>query len=76
MRIQKNIRQIKLHSKSRFRQRGWTKAQSELQVVPWLNVSSLWLDEAGFHAGNEVEIRISKNQLIIKKVPEHGTHRA
>ncbi len=72
----KSIRQVKLHSKFRLSERGWTKAESMGQVVPWLNVSGRWLDQAGFHAGSQVQIEVKQNQLIIKKVTGHGTHRA
>jgi toxic protein SymE len=67
--INKTIRQIKLHSKYRCAYRGWTKGESETRIIPWLNISGLWLEEAGFQAGNQVEISVKHNQLVIRKIP-------
>jgi len=35
------------------------------KVVPWLSVSGIWLAQAGFNIGDQVEIIVSENQLII-----------
>ena len=36
--------------------------------LPWLNLSGLWLERAGFGAGQKVEISIEDKQLTIKAV--------
>jgi hypothetical protein len=36
--------------------------------VPFFRISGNWLAQIGFSIGSIVEIRTSKNQLIIKKV--------
>lgn len=55
----RNIRQVKLHSKYRV-------LQNSSKQVPWLNISGVWLEKAGFKAGDQVEITIKSNLLIIK----------
>lgn len=47
---------------------------SVVQEVPWLNVSGLWLERAGFKTGDQVEITIDNNQLIIKNCGTNGDH--
>jgi len=57
----KKPRKVKLYSKSRPCQsscRG-------LKEVPWLKVSGLWLAQAGFCTGNQVEITVRENELSI-----------
>lgn len=58
---EKKTRLIRLCSKYRD-----LHTKRELQQVPWLNVSGLWLERAGFKTGDQVEITIDNNQLIIK----------
>ena len=61
--IHQNKRKVKLHSKYRDLAAGrWP----SYRQVPWLNVSGVWLERAGFHAGDQVEITVTKNQLVIK----------
>ncbi|MCT1526960.1 type I toxin-antitoxin system SymE family toxin [Sphingobacterium hotanense] len=36
--------------------------------VPGLNVSGVWLEQAGFNVGDKIKITIAKNQLIINNV--------
>ena len=55
------LKHIKLHGKYRRR----TKRANH---VPWLNVSGLWLERAGFDVGQSVEIVIENRKLIIKAV--------
>lgn len=43
--------------------------------IPWLNVSGVWLEEAGFKTGDRVEIRIEQQQLIIKNLSADGDPR-
>lgn len=58
----KSTRKIKLQPKSRVSQESFTGFKS----VPWLNVSGVWLEHAGFKAGDTVTIIVEPNQLIIK----------
>lgn len=57
----KTTRKLKIYSKTQ--QRAWNNSKD----APWLNVSGLWLDKAGFNIGCMVEITVAQNQLIIKK---------
>lgn len=36
--------------------------------VPWLNVNGHWLEQAGFKIGDQIEIDVSRNRLVIKKL--------
>lgn len=38
------------------------------KVVPELRINGVWLEENGFKAGAQVEIVVSKNQLVIKPI--------
>jgi hypothetical protein len=40
------------------------------KVVPWLSVSGVWLEQAGFNVGDQVEIVVIGNQLIINQVSD------
>jgi toxic protein SymE len=61
---EKTSRKVKLHAKWRELQTSWPGGKN----VPWLNVSGVWLEQAGFHVGDRVEITIVENQLIINPV--------
>ncbi|PVD49352.1 hypothetical protein DC498_25475 [Terrimonas sp.] len=59
------IRRVKLHGKNRpSGHGGWL--CNTYKAVPWLNVSGLWLEQAGFKVGDAVEITVEQNTLIIK----------
>ncbi len=63
-----NSRRIKLSSKYRE-----VKGEGRvMKVIPWLNVSGVWLEEAGFNAGDQVEITITNHTLTIKKLEADG----
>jgi toxic protein SymE len=65
----KKTRQVKLHSKYRDLATGrWP----SYRQVPWLNVSGVWLERAGFKAGDQVEITVAENQLVIKNCSVNG----
>jgi len=64
-----NKKQVKLHSKYRELQSSWRGKN-----VPWLNVSGVWLERAGFNVGDRVEITILQNQLIINRI-DNGDQR-
>jgi hypothetical protein len=40
------------------------------KVVPWLSVSGVWLAQAGFNVGDQVEITVSENQLVINTLSD------
>jgi toxic protein SymE len=65
----KQTRRVKLYGKYRPLKTSW-----EGKVVPWLNVSGIWLERAGFKTGDQVEITIDNHRLIIKHRGGHGTH--
>ncbi len=59
-----NTRKLKLHGQTR----KCSKSGNGLKQVPWLNVSGVWLKQAGFEVGNEIEVTISENELVIKTI--------
>uniref|UniRef100_F4C8X7 Toxin SymE-like domain-containing protein n=1 Tax=Sphingobacterium sp. (strain 21) TaxID=743722 RepID=F4C8X7_SPHS2 len=59
---EKKTRKVKLYAKWRELQTSRPGGKS----VPWLNVSGVWLEQAGFHVGDQVTITVEQNQLIIK----------
>lgn len=65
---EKKCRQVKLQPKTR--QLAYSRKD-----VPWLNVSGVWLEQAGFHVGDRVEITIEENTLIITNPTGHGDQR-
>lgn len=58
--MERQIKQAKLHYKSRSNTKGRNRD------VPWLNVNGLWLERAGFGIGQVIEIEVSERRLIIK----------
>ena len=62
-----SMRRVKLQSKWQPRQGDWNGSSKE---VPWLNVRGLWLEAAGFKAGDLVAITISENRLVITNSAE------
>jgi toxic protein SymE len=66
---EKQTRKVRLCRKFR-----WLTDTREVQEVPWLNVSGLWLERAGFRMGDQVEITINNQQLIIKNCGINGNH--
>ena len=54
-------RKVKLYSQSRPSRESST----GLKSVPWLNVSGVWLEQAGFSIGDQIEITVNEHQLII-----------
>lgn len=55
----KKHKQIKLQPKHREQSGGQ-------KIVPWLNVSGVWLEELGFKAGDMVSITTREKLLIIE----------
>lgn len=66
-------RRVKVYSKNHPATPGWQ--NTGYRAVPWLNVSGLWLQRAGFMIGDPVEITVTENQLIIKNKASHGDQR-
>ena len=58
---EKTTKKVKLQPKHR------ALAYSQ-KIVPELKVSGVWLEEAGFRAGEKVNITISDQQLIITTI--------
>ena len=63
------IRRVKLQSKHQPRQTAWNGTRE----VPWLNLIGVWLEQAGFKTGDQVEITVIENTLVIKNCKCHGT---
>lgn len=59
---QKSVRQVKMYSRFRGVNKRWLSQEKE---VPWLNVSGLWLEQAGFNIGDQLRINVENNKLII-----------
>jgi len=51
-------RKAKLHFKNVPR-------ECKYKTVPWLNLSGLWLEQAGFEIGDQIDISVSKDTLVI-----------
>lgn len=67
--IRESIRKAKLHGKYHRRVKHWNGGRD----LPWLNVSGVWLERAGFKVGDAVEITVKQNTLTIKNRSTHGT---
>ncbi|MBA3900780.1 MAG: type I addiction module toxin, SymE family [Bacteroidetes bacterium] len=61
MPVHKDQKQVKLQPK--YRELAYSR-----KVVPELKVSGVWLEAAGFRAGEKVTITIQENQLIITTI--------
>lgn len=66
-----SIRKVKLHGKYHPRVNHWNGGRD----LPWLNVSGVWLEQAGFKVGDAVEITVEQNTLIIKNRSVNGDNR-
>lgn len=56
-------RRIKLHARYRELSCGQ-------KIVPWLNISGVWLEELGFKVGDTLSITTREKLLIIEPLPE------
>ncbi|RXK81267.1 SymE family type I addiction module toxin [Filimonas effusa] len=61
-----NSRFLKVTSKSIFRSSKFIGC-SYYKNVPWINLSGVWLQNAGFNTGDTISISIEENCLIISK---------
>lgn len=66
MRKQSQQRQVKLHEKHSPR------AYGQCRVVPWLTLSGVWLEKAGFRIGDVMAVTVSKDEIIVKRVGKSG----
>jgi len=57
----KRLRKLKIHRK--FQARTWRDV-----VVPEIRLEGKWLEELGFNVGEEVQIEMKRNKLIITPV--------
>jgi toxic protein SymE len=65
---QEKVKQVKLQGKYRPQVNHWQGGRE----VPWLTVSGVWLQQAGFNVGDAVEITVEQNTLIIKNCSANG----
>ncbi|WP_119081114.1 SymE family type I addiction module toxin [Chitinophaga alhagiae] len=65
-----NVRYLKLGVK------GHPRDGYRYKNLPWLNVSAVWLEQAGFHIGDQLEITVSDGYLEIKNLSTDGDQRA
>lgn len=64
---EKRLRQVKVYGKYQRRLGHWNGGRD----YSWLNVSGLWLEQAGFKIGDQLQICVENNKLIITNQP-HG----
>ena len=38
------------------------------ETKPQINLNAKWLAEAGFHAGDQIDVSVAENKLVIKKI--------
>jgi toxic protein SymE len=72
--MNRKIRRAKIHGLYRPGVVRWYTKQDSGKYVPWLNVNGLWLEQAGFMIGDRIQIDVSNNRLIIKKLAADGDH--
>lgn len=63
------LRLIKVGAKAHPRDRGD-------KYLPWLNLSGVWLEQAGFAIGDQLAITVSNGCLEIKNLSTDGDQRA
>lgn len=68
------IRRAKIHALYRPGVVRWVTKYDSGKNVPWLNVNGLWLEQAGFKIGDQIEINVRRNKLVIKKLAADGDH--
>lgn len=68
----KTTRRAKIHGLYRRGAVNWTLKTDTSKTVPWLNINGLWLEDAGFKIGDQIQIDVSNNQLTITKLPVQG----
>ena len=38
------------------------------ETKPQINLNAKWLAEAGFHAGDQIDVTVAENELVIRKL--------
>ena len=56
--MQSKSKTAKIHEKGVERTYGW-------KSVPWLNLSGIWLEKAGFDIGDSITIAVTPNKIVI-----------
>jgi len=70
--MEKRTRSIKIQYQYRMSRSQCISGRKEPRHVPWLNLSGVWLERAGFCIGDRVEVRVSNNRLTIINLGEDG----
>lgn len=60
------VRYIKLSGKAHPRD------NHQYKNLPWLNMSGVWLQEAGFNIGDRLQVNVSQGQLTITNGAGYG----
>lgn len=61
-----DVRKVKTSRQWQGRSDSWAMGMGALEV-PWIRLGGLWLQRAGFSAGDYLEVKVRKGKLIIKK---------
>ncbi|HVI46354.1 MAG TPA: SymE family type I addiction module toxin [Chitinophaga sp.] len=56
--MQSKNKTAKIHKKGVPQTYGW-------KTVPWLNLSGVWLEKAGFDIGDSIAIEVAPNKIMI-----------
>ena len=70
----KTTRRAKIHGLYRRGVVNWFYKTDSSKTVPWLNVNGQWLEQAGFKIGDQIQIDVRRNRLVIKKLAADGDH--
>ena len=65
---QKSVRQVRVYGKYRRFSSHWNGGRD----LPWVTMSGLWLEQAGFTIGDHLRISVENKKLIIVN---HGNQR-
>jgi Toxin SymE, type I toxin-antitoxin system len=68
--MQSKSKTAKIHEKGVERTYGW-------KSVPWLNLSGIWLEKAGFDIGDSIAIAVTRNKIVItvaEKAPKPASY--
>lgn len=55
-------RQVKLHPKYSPR------IATNDKIVPWLTLSGLWLEKAGFNIGDVMAVTVKDDRIVVKRI--------
>lgn len=75
--MEKRTRSLRIQYQRRVRQSKFISGvMREPRIVPWLTLCGVWLERAGFSAGDRVEVRVQDNRLTIINLGPDGTEGA